>query len=139
MMIILQLDHIQQRCNVVRGGENMELEQMARPAINVQPFTIKHTSAPMTILRAKGDCGRNLLIQSAACKFLNKTLLLPPQEIKKIHQEHLEAKITKVCSMAIPEQDRRTNLDTSRGLWVNLAVRAQARAVQMEKRQKEGD
>ena len=111
--------------------KSIELEQMARAAINIQPFTIARTSAPMTILRAKGYSGRNLLIRSAAYKFLNKTLLLPSQEIRKVHQEHLEAKSTKIGSMEILEQDRSTNSDTSRGLWANLAICAQAGAVQM--------
>ena len=114
----------------------MELEQMARTAINIQPFTVQHTTKPMTILRAKRLSSRNLLIRSAAYDFLNKSLLPPSQEIRKVHQERLDAKSTKVSSVIIRTDDRRTNPDNSRGLWVNLRVHAQARAVHEAKERK---
>ena len=118
------------------GKKSVELEQTAWTTINIQPFTVQHTTKPMTLLRAKGHNSRNLLIRSAAYDFLNKTLLLPSQEIKKVHQEYLDVKSTKVGSMNIRAEDRRTNPDTSRGLWVNLRVLVQASAVHEAKERK---
>ena len=63
-------------------------------------------------------------------------MLLPLQEIKRIQQEHLAAKDTKVGKIVIPYEQRRQNPDTSRGLYVNAATRAQARAVQRAKERK---
>ena len=116
-----------------KGKEGVELEIFAQKSLNAKPYSVKHTSDPMAILCAKEDCSRNLLIRLVTYDFLQKILPLPSQEIKKVHQEHFEAKSIKVGSMVIPEEDRRSNPDTSRGLWVNLGVRAQARAVQTAK------
>ena len=45
-----------------QGKKSMELELFAQSAINAKPYSVKHTSDPMTILRAKEDVSRNLLI-----------------------------------------------------------------------------
>jgi len=88
----------------------------------------------MTILKANKNMSRNVLIRSIAYDFMNKTLLLPSQQIKRVHQEHMKAKSIKVGTMAF--EDSRTNLDISRGLYCNAEYRAQARAIQNTKNKK---
>ena len=80
-------------------------------------------------MRAKEDTSRNMMVRSVAYKFMQTLLLVPAQEMKTIVQEHTAAKGIKVGSLAIPLEDRRSNPDTSRGLYINASVRAQARAV----------
>ena len=66
-----------------KGGKSMELKQMAQNAIDIHPFSVKHTSESITILCLKGYCGRNLLTRSVAYEILNKILLLPSHVINK--------------------------------------------------------
>ena len=114
----------------------VELESIAHSVLKPVAFSTRNTRDDLTILKARRDTSRNLLIRSVAYEILNKTLLLPSQEIKRIQQEQLVAKDTKVGKIAIPQEQRRQNPDTSRGLYVNAATRAQARAVQRAKEHK---
>ena len=99
-------------------------------------YETKQSTNPITIIKTKEDSSRNLLIQSVAFEFLNTSLLLPSQEIKRIQQEHATAKSQKIGSMAL-NKDSQMNPDTLRGLYVNAAVRAQATLVQESKDLKE--
>ena len=122
------------QCSV--GKKSLQLNELANKSINPVTFKTTTTSDTLTIMTAKGDTSRNMMVRSVAYDFMRTSLLIPAQEMKKIVQEHTTAKGIKVGSLAIPLEDRRQNPDTSRGLWVNAAVLAQARAVQSAKQKK---
>ena len=116
------------------GKKAIELDVIAHNAAKPVKFATEQTTNHMTILKASADTSRNVLIRSVAYDFMQKTLLLPSQEIKRVQQEHAKAKSIKVGKMEL--EDSRTNPDTSRGLYCNAELRARARAIQNAKDKK---
>ena len=57
------------------------------------------------------------------------------QDIKKVHQEHVEAKAVKIGTTVVPNTSR-LNPDSSFGIHNTAEVRASARAVQNARMQK---
>ena len=135
-MLVCLLAPVQQQCNVQKVKKSIELELITRKAVNGIEYTQEQSTNPLTIIRAKSSDSRNLLIRTVAYDFMNTSLLLPSQEIKRVQQEHANARQVKVGTMALPKH-RRTNPDTSRGLFVSGGVRAKARMVQNLKDKKE--
>ena len=121
------------------GKKSEQLNELTNNAINPVSIQTTTTSDKLTIMKAKQDTSRNMMVRSIAYDFMRTSLLVPAQEMKTIVQEHTAAKGIKVGSLAIPVEDRRQNPDTSRGLWVNAAVLAQARAVQNAKQKKKSN
>ncbi len=87
------------------------------------------------ILKAKSDTSRNLVIWAACFDVVNRTMVVPVQELKAVLQDQLKAKETKVGSSAVETQSRE-NPDSSRGLFVTRAVLEQAKLVQEARQQK---
>ena len=119
-----------------KGKKAIELDLITKKAVHAIEYTQKQSTNPWTIIKAKSSDSRNLLIRTVAYDFMKTSLLLPSQEIKRVQQEHANARKVKVGTMALPKNSR-TNPDTSRGLFVNGAVRAKARMVQSLKDKKE--
>ena len=115
------------------------MNDLTNKSINAVSIQTTTTSDELTIMKTKQDTSRNMMVRSIAYDFMRTSLLVPAQEMKTIVQEHTAAKGIKVGSLAIPVEDRRRNPDTSRGLWVNAAVLAQARAVQNAKQKKKSN
>ena len=114
------------------GKKQVELDILTRNAVEGVEFQTQKSTNLITIIHAKNNTDRNLLVRSVAFEFLNTSLLLPSQEIKRIHQEHMSAKGVKVGTTALKKESR-MNADTSMGLYANGAVRAQAKMVQQLK------
>jgi hypothetical protein len=111
------------------GKKSVEIDIMTRQALCNVELNVQTTVDPLVIIKAKGACDRNLLIRSVAYEVVNRSLIVPVQEMKRIVQEHSAAKIIKLGSTALTEETRR-NPDSSSGHHVTEALRAQARAVQ---------
>ena len=113
-----------------KGKKSQQLDEILRRAID--PVTIETTTTndKLTIMRAKEDTSCNMVVQSVAYGFMQTLLLVPAQEMKTIYQKHTAAKEIKVGTLAIPLEERRTNPDTSWGLYVNGSVWELTRAVQ---------
>ena len=92
----------------------MELEAFQKDVVKPVKYSKKTITHPITILSAKESSSRNMFIRTVAYDFLNRSLLLPSQEIKRVQQEHAVAKTIKVGSLALPKESR-MNPDTSRG------------------------
>ena len=116
------------------GKKAVELGVFQKDALKVSNFNVtKPNPDEIVVLRpSNNNTSRNLLIRSVAYDILNQMLLLPSQEIKRINQEHIDAKSVKVGPSTVLEQSR-MNPDTSYGAHVTAEVRARARAVQKAK------
>jgi hypothetical protein len=90
------------------------------------------------ILKAKSDTSHNLVIRAACFDIVNRTMVVPVQELKAVLQEQLKAKETKVGSLAVETQSRE-NPDSSCGLFVTRAVLEQAKLAQEAKLQKKAN
>jgi hypothetical protein len=110
--------------------EFMRQEVMAPVAIETT-----RTSEEYVILKAKSDTSRNLLIRAACFDIVNKTMVVPVQELKAVLQEQSKAKETKIGPLTVEKQSRE-NPNTSRGLFVTRAILGQAKLVQEAKQQK---
>jgi hypothetical protein len=101
------------------------------------PVTIEttRTCEEHVILTAKSDTSRNLLIRAACFDIVNKTMVVPVQELKSLIYEQTKAKETKLGSLTVDTQSGE-NPDTSRGLYVTRAILGQAKLVQQAKQQK---
>jgi hypothetical protein len=108
----------------------MRREVMAPVAVDMTRTSDEHV-----ILKAKSDTSRNLVIWAACFDVVNRTMVVPVQELKAVLQDQLKAKETKVGSSAVETQSRE-NPDSSRGLFVTRAVLEQAKLVQEAKLQK---
>jgi hypothetical protein len=86
------------------------------------------------ILTAKSDTSRNLLIRAACFDIVNKTMVVPVQELKLLIYEQTKAKESKLVSLTVDTQSRE-NPDTSRGLYVMREILGQAKLVQQAKQQ----
>ena len=64
------------------------------------------------------------------------SLVFLSQDVKRITQDHTTAKNMRVGSIAIPEEERRSNQDSSCGLYINNKVRARSRAAHNAKMKK---
>ena len=73
---------------------------------------------------------RNILIRSVVWDCLNKTKIVPAQQLQKELQEHTSA--TK-CKVTKSSELNRQNLDTKAGLYVSGAVLQEAKDVQANK------
>ena len=114
-------------------GKTQQLDEIARQEND--PVTIETTTTndKLTIMPAKEDTSSNMVLQSVAYGFMQTSFFVPAQEIKTIYQEHTATKGIKVGTLAIPLEERRSNTDTGRGLYVNGSVRELARSVQNTK------
>jgi hypothetical protein len=108
----------------------MRREVMAPVAVDMTRTSDEHV-----ILKAKSDTSRNLVIWAACFDVVNRTMVVPVQELKAVLQDQLKAKETKVGFLAVETQSRE-NPDSSRGLFVTRAVLEQAKLVQEAKLQK---
>ena len=116
------------------GEKAVELDVMAQGASKDIKFARKDTTNQIKILKEKEDTSCNILIRSVVFEFMNKTLFLSSQEIKRAQQGCMKAKAIKVGNLSIKES--RTNPDISRGLYCKAEYRAQARAIQNAKNKK---
>jgi hypothetical protein len=108
----------------------MRREVMAPVAIETTRTCEEHV-----ILTAKSDTSCNLLIRAACFDIVNKTMVVPVQELKSLIYEQTKAKETKLGSLTVDMQSHE-NPDTSRGLFVTRAILGQAKLVQQAKQQK---
>ena len=132
----LQEMHAWLQCNVQKEKKAAELGMVQDEAMNLIPFVENETNEVMTIVKAKQDTSRNLLVRSVAYNIMKQTLLLPSQEIKQIQQEHFEAKSIKIINSLEVSEQSRMNPDMFSGLFSCEEVRAKARAVQKAKNTK---
>ena len=81
---------------------------LQKEALNTVDFDVEKAAATELLCIRPKDNGIswNLLICSVAYDVLNKTLLLPSQDIKKVHQEHAEVKAVKIGTMVLPNTSR---------------------------------
>jgi hypothetical protein len=117
------------------GKKSVEIDIITRQALRNVDFNVRTSVDPVVIIKAQGKSDRNLLIRSVAYDVVSRSLIVPVQEMKRIVQEHSQAKSIKLGSTILTEQTRQ-NPDTSSGHHVTDALRAQARAVQDAKNQK---
>jgi hypothetical protein len=117
------------------GKKAVELDFMKREVMAPVAVETTRTSDEYVILNAKSDTSRNLLIRAACYDIVNKTMVIPVQELKAMLQDQNKAKDTKLGSLAVETQSRE-NPDTSRGLFVTRAILGQAKLVQEAKQQK---
>ena len=99
-------------------------------------FGFRCIFVPKEIVDASKHNSRNILVRSIAYDAINRNLLPPSQEMKRIPQEHMSAKSTNIGSGAIPLNEKRTNPNSSAGLYVNDEIRVRARVVHNVKLQK---
>jgi hypothetical protein len=117
------------------GKKSVEIDIITRQALRNVDFNVRTSVDPVVIIKAQGKSDRNLLIRSVAYDVVSRSLIVPVQEMKRIVQEHSQAKSIKLGSTVLTEQTRQ-NPDTSSGHHVTDALRAQARAVQDAKKKK---
>jgi hypothetical protein len=117
------------------GKKATELELMSRKALGGIDVNQTVTSEPTLIFRAKKNPNRNLLIRQVAYDIVNRTLILPQQEMKRIVQEHAAARGIKIGSAIVTEASR-MNPDSAMGLYSTDQLRAQARSVEVAKKKK---
>ena len=114
------------------GKKATELEIVKGEVLGSNALTEKRTSNEMVILKAKNDTSRNLLIRAAAYEVVNKTVVVPAQELKNMQQEISHAKTIQV-GPAADVRESRMNPDTTSGLFVTSEIRAHARRVDVLK------
>jgi hypothetical protein len=117
------------------GKKAVELELMRQEVMAPVQVKMTRTSEECVILRAKCETSRNLVIRSVCFDIVNRTMVVPVQELKAVLQEQTKAKETKLGSLSVDTQSRE-NPDTSRGLYVTAAILRQAKLVQEAKQQK---
>ena len=91
-------------------------------------LTSKRTSNDKVILQAENSTSRNLLLCAAAYDIINKTVVIPAQQLKDIQLEINKAKTIKLGLYANPRESQ-MNPDTSSGLFVTTEYRAAMRRV----------
>ena len=95
------------------GKKILGLSSISKKILGLQPFMIITTSVPKEIVDASKHNSRNILVRSIACDVINRTLLTPFRETKRITQEYTPDNSTKIGSIAIPLHERRTNPDST--------------------------
>ena len=116
------------------GKKVQELEVVKQDVMGTSKLTSKRTSNEKIILQAENSTSRNLLLRAAAYDIINKTVVIPAQELKDIQLEINNAKAITLGSYADPRESR-MNPDSSSGLYVTAEYRAAARRVATLKEQ----
>ena len=110
------------------GKKAQELEVVKQEVMGTSKLTSKRTTDEKVILQAENSTSRNLVLRAAAYDIINKTVVIPAQQLKDIQLEINNAKAIKLGSYADPRESR-MNPDTSSGLFVTAEYRAAARRV----------
>jgi hypothetical protein len=118
------------------GKKATEINIVAREALGTIAYKSVLTNPNSTVIfQAQQDSSRNLLIRSVAFDVINRTLIVPVQEMKRVVQEQNAAKGIKLGASSIPTESRQ-NPDSSYGIYCNDELRARARRVTNAKEKK---
>ena len=115
------------------GKKATELKIMKDKRYNVKDLKQEETNDKTHVIISSSDSNRNLIIRHVVHQIINKTLVLPAQEILDKQQEISDAKKIKVDD-AREVNTTRLNPDTSRGLFVVGEVISQAKKVRDNRR-----
>ena len=118
------------------GKISLELFSISKKSLGHQPFNIITSSVPKDTVETSKHNSRNSTVRFIIYDAINRTLLTPSQEMKRIIQEQMSTKSTKIGSSVIPLHERRTNPDSSAGSHVSNEIRERAQVLHNTKLQK---
>ena len=103
-----------------------EVMMMNEDNLDIVDFSVTESTDKAVIIKAKRgvSASRNIIIRSIAWDIVNKTTVKPAQEIQKEIHDHARASKNRLSITANSKnKDRRTNQDTSAGLYIGSAAR----------------